>query len=201
MKDEKLTKEQREFMAIRDKLKKFNEEEKKSHISKTVLRIDYEFIYDIPNTEVTDYDLRLGKNILRKVNEPEMKDILHDYAVESFNIKLNRAMSFSNMINALTEKIREINNDEEDDFLKDEYQSDDRLFSTNDLLHACEMVLGKIDSTDKPKKETLKALSNATINIDMSNDKKDCGFGGGEIIKLTSDEINKIFDPSFVLGC
>lgn len=202
---EKMTKREREFLEIRDRLKEFNNEEPDKHGNpnpdRKIVRIDYEYIYEIRLMETEDFNVATGMKYIRPLDENEIRGVLSDYAKEAFNINLNRSLTFENMITELTNEVIKLNDEEINYYetAKENYNPDDKLFSTNDLLFTFETILGKTgtNSTMKPNKESIKALDEATININSVRG----GNGGGIIEPLTQEEISDIIDPDFMLGC
>lgn len=197
-----------DFDIIRQRLKEFNNEEPLEgsttpNPDRRKIRIDYESIYDIKNHMVHDVDT-FGNKVYRRATDSERKDELAKQAREAFGITLNRSLTFMNMIVRLTEEVAKIN-DEEDSYSNGEDKTinlsspENKEFTVNELLYTFETVLGKngVKSNVKPNEESVRLLGDATINID----KPKVIVGYGKIEVLSSEYINTIIDPEFIMGC
>lgn len=195
----RLSVKEQQFLDIRNQLEEFNEELRSADQSdKKFFRIDYEYIYEIQNMEVEDFDPLTGRNIIRPVNDVDMRRILAEYALESFNINLPRTSSFTAMISSLTDQITSLNEEEIQyhETASNNKTSEKHFFTTNDLLFASTIVSGNSGTITsvKPNEDCIQGLTN-TINKD------DLQIGRGFMRALTDEEINEIIDPDFILGC
>lgn len=195
---------ERDFEDIRDKLIEFNGEV--PNAKKKLIRIDYEYIYELRLKEKEEIDPFTGVKMTRKLIEKELREEVYNYALNSLNVKLNRMMPFDRMIDQLTEIVAKMNEEEEvfQNSMARQNGSKTNVvnkneFTTNDLLYALETVenLHTTKTTLKPHPGSLERLGVATINIDSPSDIKSNKF----IRELTKEELNDIIDPDFDLGC
>lgn len=195
---------ERDFEDIRDKLIEFNGEV--PNAKKKLIRIDYEYIYELRLKEKEEIDPFTGVKMTRKLIEKELREEVYNYALNSLNVKLNRMMPFDRMIDQLTEIVAKMNEEEEifQNSMARQNGSKTNVvnkneFTTNDLLYALETVenLHTTKTTLKPHPGSLERLGVATINIDSPSDIKSNKF----IRELTEEELNDIIDPDFDLGC
>lgn len=195
---------ERDFEDIRDKLIEFNGEV--PNAKKKLIRIDYEYIYELRLKEKEEIDPFTGVKMTRKLIEKELREEVYNYALNSLNVKLNRMMPFDRMIDQLTEIVAKMNEEEEvfQNSMARQNGSKANIvnkneFTTNDLLYALETVenLHTTKTTLKPHPGSLERLGVATINIDSPSDIKSNKF----IRELTKEELNDIIDPDFDLGC
>ena len=179
---------EKDFKKILEELSEFNEN------SGTRYRIDYEYIHDIQNMETNSYNFMKNAYEIRKLNVGEMKDVLEEYAKSSFNIQLNKQLTFHNMISELTDKIMELNNEYDDTEEENESQEGLTLF---DMIYSYDMIMdiGK-DEGERPPIEALTLLKNGIEEIDYI---KVYGEKFLNISKLTEDEIEDIIDPDFII--
>lgn len=197
---------ERDFEDIRDKLIEFNGEVPNTNMKKKLIRIDYEYIYELRLKEKEEIDPFTGVKMTRKLIEKELREEVYNYALNSLNVKLNRMMPFDRMIDQLTEIVAKMNEEEEvfQNSMARQNGSKTNVvnkneFTTNDLLYALETVenLHTTKTTLKPHPGSLERLGVATINIDSPSDVKSNKF----IRELTEEELNDIIDPDFDLGC
>lgn len=197
---------ERDFEDIRDKLIEFNGEVPNTNMKKKLIRIDYEYIYELRLKEKEEIDPFTGVKMTRKLIEKELREEVYNYALNSLNVKLNRMMPFDRMIDQLTEIVAKMNEEEEvfQNSMARQNGSKTNVinkneFTTNDLLYALETVenLHTTKTTLKPHPGSLERLGVATINIDSPSDIKSNKF----IRELTEEELNDIIDPDFDLGC
>lgn len=195
---------ERDFEDIRDKLIEFNGEV--PNAKKKLIRIDYEYIYELRLKEKEEIDPFTGVKMTRKLIEKELREEVYNYALNSLNVKLNRMMPFDRMIDQLTEIVAKMNEEEEvfQNSMARQNGSKTNVvnkneFTTNDLLYALETVenLHTTKTTLKPHPGSLERLGVATINIDSPSVIKSNKL----IRELTEEELNDIIDPDFDLGC
>lgn len=200
----KLSKRDQEFLRIKEKLMAFNNEELledgSENPDRKKIRIDYDHIYNIRSLETEDFNINTGAKFIRTLNDQEMKLVLAQYAKDSFNITLNKSLTFENMVTQLVDEVSVLNSEEED-FLSQTKKEDpsSKLFSPKDMLYAYETLIGAkgTNTTLKPNKESVSELRKATINMVNPNNT----IVDSEVLrKLTDDEIKDIVDETFILG-